>query len=268
MSVAGRFLFHDLMTTDLPKSADFLGALLGLDVVQVEGEAPYFVLARPGSNQAVCGLVPVMANEETRSHWVGYLGVTDVARAIELTRSAGGLVHAQPVAMEGSEGEDAPDVPTTGAGPGVAIVTDPTGAVLGLVPPPVEAAPDEGDGVAPVGEVAWVELLTTSREEAGAFFTALVGWELGPVHTRIGEGDAHALFNAGRLFGLVRDLPAGSPIPPHWMYYFRVANLDQALSTTRRLGGFYYEDPSAVEGGRRAIVLDPTGAPVGLWQLG
>jgi predicted enzyme related to lactoylglutathione lyase len=141
---------------------------------------------------------------------------------------------------------------------------------LGLVPAP-EAGPDAvGDGgdVAPVGEIAWVELLTVAREAAGAFFTTLVGWELGAAHTRFGEGEAHALFHGGRVFGLVRDLPAGSPIPPHWMYYFRVPNLDEALAKTRRLGGFYYEDPGVVDGGRRAIVLDPTGSPIGLWQLG
>lgn len=267
MTATGRFLFHDLMTTDLPKSAEFLSQLLGLELAAVKAEVAYYVLLRPGTNQAIAGLVPIMATEETRSHWVGYLSVPDVGAAIALTHDAGGAVHAQPTELESdAEREDAP---VTGLGPDLAIVSDPSGAVLGLVPPP-EAAPAEADiaEVAPVGEIAWVELLTTAREESGAFFTKLVGWELGAAHTRFGEGEAHALFRGERVFGLVRDLPAGSPIPPHWMYYFRVANLDEAMKTARRLGGFYYEDPGTVDGGRRAIVLDPTGAPIGLWQLG
>jgi predicted enzyme related to lactoylglutathione lyase len=271
MTATGRFLFHDLMTTDLPKSAGFLAGLLGLEIAAVEGKIAYYVLLRPGTNQAIVGLVPVMATEETRSHWVGYLSVPDVVAAIAQTRAAGGAVHAQPGGLASDDdSDDAPDMPTTGSGPPLAIVTDPAGAVVGLVPPPAGAPDDasESEDVAPLGEIAWVELLTVAREAAGAFFTTLVGWELGAAHTRFGEGEAHALFRGGRLFGLVRDLPAGSPIAPHWMYYFRVPDLDAALATTRRLGGFYYEDPGVVDGGRRAIVLDPTGAPVGLWQLG
>ena len=270
MTATGRFLFHDLMTTDLPKSAEFLAGLLGLEVAVVQGDAAYCVLLRPGTNQAIVGLVPIMANEETRSHWVGYLSVPDVVAAIAQTRDAGGTVHAQPSGVAQDDSEDAPDVPTTGAGPALAVITDPAGAVVGLVPTPQADSDAAGDGgdVAPVGEIAWVELLTVGREAAGAFFAGLVGWELGAAHTRFGEGEAHALFRGGQVFGLVRDLPAGSPIPPHWMYYFRVSNLDEALTTARRLGGFYYEDPGVVDGGRRAIVLDPTGAPVGLWQLG
>jgi hypothetical protein len=63
----------------------------------------------------------------------------------------------------------------------------------------------------------------------------------------------------------LRDLPSGSPVPPHWVFYLRVDDLDRAVAHARALGGFLYEDAAEVDGGRRVLMLDPTGAPVALW---
>jgi hypothetical protein len=248
----GRFFWCELMTTDIERSATFFASLLDADILRPDDESPVLFVARKNSESILFGLLPIQLAPNVRSHWIGYLTVADLDRAIELTRERGGDVHVLPDDEQGPGGE-----------PRFAVVTDPQGAVINLhedVP-----LPSPQEGLPGLGEVAWTELLTTDRYAASAFYQELVGWEPGPAHDRPEEGVAHALFQDGRVFGLLRDMPAGSPVPPHWAFYLRVPDLDAAIANARALGGFVFEDPGQVDGGRRVILLDPTGAPVTLW---
>lgn len=258
MAAAGRFIWWDLMTVDIEKSAVFFAQLLGFDVLQPEDDESYLMLAPPGTEEPVFGFVPINTGEGITSHWMGYLAVPDLGAAITAAADAGATIN---LGLE----ED-PDVAAE-LEYQLGIITDPQGAVLGLMADP-GSAPGDDNELRPVGAVAWIELLADDRQKAADFYKDLVGWEAGPEHARGEEGTAHALFHHERIFGLLRDLPKGSPVPPHWAFYLRVDDLDAAITRARELGGFMYEDPSDVDGGRRVIMLDPTGAPVALWQVG
>ncbi|MFO0744383.1 MAG: VOC family protein [Myxococcota bacterium] len=258
MASAGRFIWWDLMTVDIEKSAVFFAQLLGFDLLQPEDDEGYLMLAPPGTEEPVFGFVPINAGEGVQSHWMGYLAVADLDEALDKASEAGAVVNLGPE-------EDAAEAAELEVQFG--IITDPQGAVLGLMSDP-GTLPDTGDELRGVGAVAWVELLAGDRAKAGEFYRDVFGWEVGPEHERGEEGQAHAIFHHERVFGLVRDLPKGSPVPPHWAYFLRVDNLDEAIARARELGGFMYEDPAPVDGGRRVMMLDPTGAPVALWQVG
>jgi predicted enzyme related to lactoylglutathione lyase len=54
-------------------------------------------------------------------------------------------------------------------------------------------------------------------------------------------------------------------MPPHWMTYVAVDDVDGAVRTTREAGGTVHREPFDVEGvGRIAIIADPTGAVLGI----
>jgi hypothetical protein len=250
--MAGRFFWCELMTTDLTLSVEFFASLLGSDVLRPDDGSSTLFLAPKGTESLQFGFVPIEAASGARSHWIGYLAVDDLDRAIEVTRDHGGDLHVL--------SDDDPN--RTPTDPRFAIITDPTGAVLNVHEDVPMAASDE---LPELGRVAWLELLTNDRPRAAAFYRELVGWEIGAPHDRTDEGVAHALFHHERVFGLLRDMPQGSPVSPHWTFFIRVDDLDKAISDAKALGGFIYEDPAAVDGGRRVIILDPTGAPVGLW---
>jgi predicted enzyme related to lactoylglutathione lyase len=57
-------------------------------------------------------------------------------------------------------------------------------------------------------------------------------------------------------------LPAA--VPSHWMPYFQVAGIDQAVEQVSGLGGRVLVSPTAFPGGRFAVVADPHGAAFGL----
>jgi hypothetical protein len=151
-----------------------------------------------------------------------------------------------------------------GAPPEVAetcLIADPRGAILALV------TLDSGFEVPPeaVGAPGWFELLTSDVAEAAAFHGEL-GWQVGELEQRPGEGAAAAFGADGVALGLIRQLPPGAPMSPLWVPFLRVPDLDRALGRVRSLGGFHFDDAAAVPGGRRAIVIEPSGALVGLWQ--
>lgn len=255
MSSAGRFVWWDLMTVDIEKSAIFFASLLELDVLQPDDDPSYLMLAPPGTEEPIFGFVPIESDAGVQSHWLGYVAVPDLREALTKAEDLGATIALGP--DEEQEGEL--DVQ-------LSIMTDPQGSVFGILTDP--GTLPASDDLRPEGFVNWIELLAGDRERAGEFYRDLFGWEVGPEHERGEEGTAQPLFHGERVFGLLRDLPKGSPVPPHWTFYLRVADLDKAIVRARELGGFMYEDPANVDGGRRVIMLDPTGAPVTLWQVG
>jgi len=264
MSGSGRFIWYDLMTLGLEDSLVFLTELLGLAVTEAKiGEdGQYFMCTPKDEPEALFGAIPIVADEGVQSHWLGYLAVDHFDAVLDFVRDNGGDVHVSPDDLEGEAEEQVESLLSGKFG----VVTDPQGAVFAPFASH-EAVPElAADAIVPVGRIAWMELLTDDVDGACSFYTRLFGWEIGPPVDRGEEGVAHAIARGGRVFGLIRPRLAGDRFPPRWMYHFRVADLDRALARTRELGGFLYEDPAEVEGARRATIIEPTGAPVGLWQ--
>jgi predicted enzyme related to lactoylglutathione lyase len=58
-------------------------------------------------------------------------------------------------------------------------------------------------------------------------------------------------------------------IPPHWLMYVSVANVDQAVPKITALGGKVMAGPFDVpDAGRMAVAVDPAGGAFALWQAG
>ena len=56
-------------------------------------------------------------------------------------------------------------------------------------------------------------------------------------------------------------------VPSHWTPYVRVADLEEALRRAGQLGGALVGGPMHVPGlARVALLQDPDGASIGLWQ--
>ena len=107
----------------------------------------------------------------------------------------------------------------------MAFLMDPTGAALGLW----QARNHIGAGIVnTVGAMCWNELKTTDVEAAQAFYSAVLGWEYG--------GDEHYtdIFNRGRANGGMVQVDTG--VPPCWMPYFTVADIDAGAARVQELG--------------------------------
>lgn len=113
------------------------------------------------------------------------------------------------------------------------------------------------------GTFMWNELLSTDVDKAKAFYSAVLGWEFQPVD--MGPMGTYWLVQAGGALagGLGKlDCPDGADIPPHWLGYIAVKDVNDVA---RRAGDAVIVPPSDIpDVGRFTMVKDPSGAVVAL----
>ena len=119
-------------------------------------------------------------------------------------------------------------------------------------------------GEYPEGTFCWVDLATTDLSVAKRFYERLHGWQfedMGPTYT-LCRVDGHA------VTGIFAPPELGD-VGPQWNNYLAVADADAVARKAAGLGGTIVEQPFDVDGdGRTAVIRDPSGALVALWQAG
>ena len=110
----------------------------------------------------------------------------------------------------------------------------------------------------PAGVPCWVDVLVPDPARAMQFYGELLGWEFaGP-----GPGEYYEARLRGRPVAGVAARPAGAPTA--WTTYVSVAS---ASGVTKAAGdGVLVEPLDALPAGRVAVLADPTGAAIGLWE--
>jgi predicted enzyme related to lactoylglutathione lyase len=237
------FAWYELMTPDVTAAVAFYGAVTGWT-----GQAfgPDYTVLSVGSAGVggVMALSPEMAAAGAKPGWLGYIGVEDVDAAAAKLRQAGGAVHRPPG-----------DIPNVGR---FAVVADPQGAVFMLFKGlPAEPPPRPAPGTP--GTIGWHELHAADGDTALAFYAGMFGWaktetmDMGPM------GSYH-LFAAGAapIGGVMTKTEA--ELPPYWLFYFAVENIDAAIARVAAQGGTVVNGPHQVPGGSWIIVgIDPQG---------
>ena len=246
--VRGRFLWHELLTTDPEAASRFYGGVAGWETIRWDQDSSYRLLATAGVPMA--GLVELPAEDRARGavpRWITYIGVPDVDAAVRLATGMGATVRTA-----------AHDVPTVGR---MAELADPQGAVFSVYTPTGDQVPAEAR--AP-GDFSWHELATSNWQAAWEFYGKVCGWEydssfdMGPAGTYWMFRRPGAKQAAGGMYTKQPDQPG----PPHWLPYVVVASADRAAEAATRSGGRIAFGPTDVPGGdgRFAIGIDPQGA--------
>lgn len=109
-----------------------------------------------------------------------------------------------------------------------------------------------------------VELNTTDVARAKAFFGSLFAWKLEDMampdgnYTMIDVGD-------GTGGGIMQHPMPGAP--SMWLAYVLVDDIDATCAKATALGGTVMKEKMEVPGmGWLAIIVDPTGALLGIWK--
>jgi uncharacterized protein len=246
--MAGRFVWHELMTTDPRAAIAFYTEVIGWKAQEFDqkiGPEPYTMwLASQGPLGGVMTLPEEAKKMGAPPHWLGHVDVDDVDKTVALAKAKGGQVFVPPTAI--------PGVGT------FSVIADPQGAVLSVFKP--EQAMEAHDTSKP-GEIGWNELITTDAQAALAFYGELFGWKLlqemdmGPAGKYLiyGQGDKH--------YGGMMTKTPDMPMPPAWIYYINADDLDAALARATSKGGNKLMGPMEVPGGTRVAQLtDPQGA--------
>lgn len=110
------------------------------------------------------------------------------------------------------------------------------------------------------GDFIWYELMTSDLDGAEAFYGPLLGWTFNEPPP---EGMDYRIFSSGKdgVGGLMA-LPDGAPMPPMWLGYIGVDDVDARAARIRNAGGQIHVEPQDIPGvGRFAFVADPQGVP-------
>ena len=119
--------------------------------------------------------------------------------------------------------------------------------------------------VAPAaGKFVWHEQVSPHPKQAQDFYTQLFGWTTEVF--KPGEVDYAMIASGGRIHGGFGKAMEGAP-PPHWLGHVAVEDLDATVEKVKAAGGTLAAGPFDMSDvGRMAIVADPQGAFVGLYQ--
>src|SRR5262245_41619546 len=120
------------------------------------------------------------------------------------------------------------------------------------------------------GNFCWFELATSDQPAAKKFYGGLFGWTANDAP--MGPDAFYTTFQlrgkkVGAAYAQMPD-EVRQGVPPHWATYVTVTNVDQAVAKAKSLGGTVMAGPMDVaEHGRMAVLHDPTGAAINLWQV-
>jgi predicted enzyme related to lactoylglutathione lyase len=254
MTNTGRYVWYELLTSDPKGAIDFYTDVVGWKTQSWENNPDYTMwVASQGPLGGVMTLPEQAKQMGAPPYWQANVEVPDVDAAIAQVKELGGTVH------------HSEEVPGVGR---FAIVSDPQGAVVSLFKPGADMPSHD---VAKQGEFSWHELYTTDYQAAFDFYHRIVGWE------KLGSFDMGAMGEyllwgrEGKQLGGMMNTPAGMKtpdgrdVPPSWMYYVTVDDLDAALERAKARKATVLNGPMEVPGGQRIVqLLDPQGAAFAL----
>ena len=117
------------------------------------------------------------------------------------------------------------------------------------------------------GEFCWNELITPDLNKAKIFYNALFGWQF--EDHQVSQHINYTMINVGKegIGGMTQAPADQKQAPPHWMSYIYVDNLDQSIEKAKSLGATVkVPKTQAGDFGSFAIITDPVGAHIALWE--
>jgi hypothetical protein len=248
----GRFVWGELVTSDVAAAAGFYGKVFGwtFETYGGDDDRDTYTLAL-ADGLPIGGMVfdqRAMKGKTPSARWVGLISVADVKASGAAVTAGGGKVVYAPV-MLGERGE-------------TAVFKDPEGVLFGVVHSKNGDPPDyAGD----VNEWYWIDLWTADVDKAATFYRAVVGYETLPIADDGPRSGLHLLSGGFARAGIM--LKRNKKTSSTWLPYIRVADAKASAEAAKAAGGKVLLEPLAMNRATVAIIADPTGAPVGIVQV-
>ena len=116
------------------------------------------------------------------------------------------------------------------------------------------------------GNIEWIDLTVDDAESVRDFYAAVAGWRPEPV--AMGEYSDYSMCgpDGTPLAGVCHARGDNKGIPPQWLIYIPVADLDASMATCVDHGGRIVREPTPLMGGRMCVMADPAGAVAAYYQ--
>lgn len=119
----------------------------------------------------------------------------------------------------------------------------------------------------PIGSVGWFDLTIPDAERVRDFYGAVAGWTHQPVEMG-GYSDYTMIAADGKpVGGVCHARGVNKDLPPQWLIYITVADIEKSVAECTRLGGKSVTPIKDMGSyGRYCVIEDPAGAAVALIQ--
>jgi predicted enzyme related to lactoylglutathione lyase len=244
----GTFLGAVLVTDDAPAASAFYAGLFGWDMEPAKDGG--FAVRHKG--RMIAGISPIKpGNEEIKeSFWLVGLAVNDLEQSLRSAGENNATIY-----------EKAERVGDYGH---FAVIADHQKAPVMLIGPgkkPIGGGTGEGSFV-------WAELWTDDIDDAAAFYMDIIGVE----HESFDRGGQayHVLASQGApRAGIIKIPDELEKVEPGWAPYVAVDDLGTALADVKKLGGrVVFSQTEHPFQASVALIMDPTGAVLFLYQIG
>jgi predicted enzyme related to lactoylglutathione lyase len=226
----GRFVWYEHLTNDPKAAIAFYKDVVGWKTQPfAEGNDYMMWVADQGPMGGVMKLPDEAKNMGAPPHWMAHVQVENVDATAAQAKKLGGKVYKEPT-----------DIPTVGR---FAVIADPQGAVISIFKP---NGPMTLHDPSKAGEFCWNELLTSDSNAAFNFYSQLFGWKVAQ-DMDMGPMGTYRVFGMGdKQFGGMMTTPKGSPMPPMWLYYAEVPDLESAIARAKKNGATVMNGPMDV----------------------
>lgn len=118
-----------------------------------------------------------------------------------------------------------------------------------------------------IGTPAWFDLTIPNASRVRDFYEKVIGWQHQPVSMGDYEDFSMQLPGSGKdVAGICHAGGPNDDMPPQWMIYFIVADLDASLDAVEKQGGRQVTKIKSFGDSRYVVIRDPAGAVCGLFQ--
>ena len=119
-----------------------------------------------------------------------------------------------------------------------------------------------------LGSIVWTDLTVPDAPGLRDFYAGVTGWTPEPVDMGDHEDFTMLDSEAQAAAGICHALGANADLPPQWLVYIAVDDLDAAMARCTELGGAVISGPKgSAEDGRYCVIRDPAGAVAALIDL-
>ena len=118
-----------------------------------------------------------------------------------------------------------------------------------------------------VGRIGWIDMTTVDAARVRDFYKSVVGWDSQDVS--MGDYDDYSMLatEAGDcVAGICHARGSNAELPPGWLIYITVADVDASAAACESNGGKLLVKPRGLAGGRFCVIEDPGGSVAALYQ--
>jgi predicted enzyme related to lactoylglutathione lyase len=245
----GKVVWVDLVTSDIPKAANFYRDVFGWDI-NISRDGSFAQASYQGSPVSSIALFNKNEAPDGEARWLVSISVSDVDEAAKAVQTNGGKV------LEGPT-----DLPDRGR---YVLVEDSRGALLMLLK---DSGGDPEDETAVDNTWLWAELWTDDPAKAVGFYHSVIGYKSVSVKDSSGD-EILVLGRDQKVRATVVKLP-WEEVEPNWLPYMQVASVLETAKSVLEHGGEVVIAPMIDDDGSKiAVVADNTGGVFAIKQRG